>query len=207
PRRPLGADPGRGAAAQPRVRDGASELRDVGVVHEPGDRAARAAPEPGQVREEGLHAAEAPRRAGGAAASGSPGREAHAAHPGAGRLHRRAGGRPVQAGSLPVLTCARRLGGAEAPDGRGCSPAATRHWKLDNTDKGQPPVLSMLVRLPPLRRYLVSSFWKSTAATLFVLFAFAAPAAAQAGGVRAGVSVDPDQFYFGGHYESAELVD
>jgi len=53
----------------------------------------------------------------------------------------------------------------------------------------------------------VSSFWKSTAATLFVLFAFAAPAAAQAGGVRAGVSVDPDQFYFGGHYESAELVD
>ena len=48
--------------AEPRLRDRPSELRDVGVVHQPGDRAARAAREHRQVREEGLHAAEAPRR-------------------------------------------------------------------------------------------------------------------------------------------------
>ena len=33
------------------------------------------------------------------------------------------------------------------------------------------------------------------------------PADAQGPGVRAGVSVDPDQFYFGGHYETGELID
>ena len=32
-------------------------------------------------------------------------------------------------------------------------------------------------------------------------------ASAQDLGVRAGASVDPDQFYFGGHYESRPLVD
>lgn len=35
----------------------------------------------------------------------------------------------------------------------------------------------------------------------------AVPAAAQTTGVRAGVSLDPDQFYFGGHVETAPLVD
>jgi len=39
-----------------------------------------------------------------------------------------------------------------------------------------------------------------------VFFCAPAPAAAQAG-VRGGVSVDPDQFYFGGHYETGALVD
>jgi hypothetical protein len=39
------------------------------------------------------------------------------------------------------------------------------------------------------------------------LVATAATAAAQDVGVRAGVSVDPDQFYFGGHVETAPLVD
>ena len=33
------------------------------------------------------------------------------------------------------------------------------------------------------------------------------PAEAQGPGVRAGVSVDPDQFYVGGHYETGRLVD
>ena len=33
------------------------------------------------------------------------------------------------------------------------------------------------------------------------------PAHAQGPGVRAGVSVDPDQFYFGGHIETSPLVD
>jgi hypothetical protein len=39
-----------------------------------------------------------------------------------------------------------------------------------------------------------------------VLLATAAPALAQAG-LRGGVSVDPDQFYVGGHFETAPLVD
>jgi hypothetical protein len=34
-----------------------------------------------------------------------------------------------------------------------------------------------------------------------------APAAAQDAGVRGGISVDPDQFYFGGHLETSALVD
>ena len=34
-----------------------------------------------------------------------------------------------------------------------------------------------------------------------------APAAAQGPGLRGGVSVDPDQVYFGGHYETSPLVD
>ena len=42
---------------------------------------------------------------------------------------------------------------------------------------------------------------------VLVLFGGAIPGFAQGLGVRAGVSVDPDQFYFGGHYETAALVD
>jgi hypothetical protein len=38
--------------------------------------------------------------------------------------------------------------------------------------------------------------------------AFATSAAAQQGpGARAGVSVNPDQFYIGGHYDTGEIVD
>ena len=40
-----------------------------------------------------------------------------------------------------------------------------------------------------------------------VVLGIAAPAAAQGPGVRGGVSVDPDQVYFGGHYETEALVD
>ena len=79
PGRPQRADPRRGPAAESRLRDRPSELRDVGVVHQPGDRAARAAPAQRQVREEGLHPAEAPRRGSRAAAPGAPRREAHEA--------------------------------------------------------------------------------------------------------------------------------
>jgi len=46
-----------------------------------------------------------------------------------------------------------------------------------------------------------------TAIALFTGILFAVPAAAQEAGVRAGVSADPDQFYFGGHFETAPLVD
>jgi hypothetical protein len=45
------------------------------------------------------------------------------------------------------------------------------------------------------------------ATVLFACTAFAVPAAAQELGVRAGVSVNPDQFYFGGHAETAPLVE
>ena len=43
--------------------------------------------------------------------------------------------------------------------------------------------------------------------TLFAMVSSATPASAQAPGVRGGVSVDPDQFYLGGHYETGPLVD
>jgi hypothetical protein len=39
-----------------------------------------------------------------------------------------------------------------------------------------------------------------------VLFS-STPALAQDGGIRGGISVDPDQFYFGGHLETSPLVD
>lgn len=42
---------------------------------------------------------------------------------------------------------------------------------------------------------------------LVALFVFSSQAAAQDGGLRGGLSVDPDQFYFGGHLETAPLVD
>ena len=40
-----------------------------------------------------------------------------------------------------------------------------------------------------------------------VLVVVPSPAAAQGPGVRGGVSVDPDQFYVGAHYETGPLVD
>ena len=43
--------------------------------------------------------------------------------------------------------------------------------------------------------------------SVFALVAMPAPAAAQGPGARAGASVDPDQFYFGGHYETGPLVE
>ena len=48
-------------------------------------------------------------------------------------------------------------------------------------------------------RYVVS--------TLLVWAAVVGTAAAQGVGVRAGASVSPDQFYFGGHVETAPLVE
>lgn len=46
------------------------------------------------------------------------------------------------------------------------------------------------------------------AAFSFAFVLLAAPAAAQVStGIRAGASVDPDQFYFGGHVETRELVE
>jgi hypothetical protein len=42
---------------------------------------------------------------------------------------------------------------------------------------------------------------------LGIMVGLAAPASAQDFGVRAGVSIDPDQFYFGAHAQTAPLVD
>jgi hypothetical protein len=42
---------------------------------------------------------------------------------------------------------------------------------------------------------------------LAALFLFTASASAQDAGIQAGLSVDPDQFYFGGHVETSALVD
>lgn len=50
--------------------------------------------------------------------------------------------------------------------------------------------------------------WVSGLSFLLGLVLFTAtPAAAQDAGIRGGVSVDPDQFYFGGHLETSPLVD
>lgn len=42
---------------------------------------------------------------------------------------------------------------------------------------------------------------------LAILFLFSGSASAQDAGIRGGLSVDPDQFYFGGHIETSALVD
>jgi len=43
--------------------------------------------------------------------------------------------------------------------------------------------------------------------TILLCAVMAAPAHAQSAGVRVGVSGDPAQFYFGGHYESAPFAE
>ena len=53
----------------------------------------------------------------------------------------------------------------------------------------------------------VCMWFRSLVVTLIVVVSMALPAAAQDAGVRAGVSADPEQFYFGGHLETSPLVD
>lgn len=60
--------------------------------------------------------------------------------------------------------------------------------------------------MAPMTRWLTARV-KLLLFFLPVLLAAAAPAWAQGPGVRGGVSIDPDQFYFGGHYETDALVD
>lgn len=54
-------------------------------------------------------------------------------------------------------------------------------------------------------------YWLSPRVKVLLTVAFAllvsSHAWAQGPGVRGGVSIDPDQFYFGGHYETDALVD
>ena len=82
---------------------GPSQLRHERVVRQPGAGPDRAVDQPGQVSERSLRPAQEPRREGGAPAPGQARRQPHPAEPGAGRLHRRPRGRPVQARLLSLL--------------------------------------------------------------------------------------------------------
>jgi hypothetical protein len=59
------------------------------------------------------------------------------------------------------------------------------------------------------RTFSKTTVVKFLLAGLAVLAVLAVPewASAQGAGIRGGVSIDPDQFYFGGHYETDALVD
>ncbi len=57
-----------------------------------------------------------------------------------------------------------------------------------------------------MRHFVVR--WVTGVSFLLGLVLFSAtPALAQDGGIRGGISVDPDQFYFGGHLETSPLID
>ena len=115
-----------GPARQSRQRHGPSELRDERVLHQPDARPDRAVDPSRQIREEGLHPAEAARREGGAAASRQSRGQADQAQLGAGRLYRRAGRRPLQARSLPLLSLSRlpSLRAHAAPTGTSAAEAS-----------------------------------------------------------------------------------
>ena len=81
---------------EPRQRHGAPELRDVGQLHQPDAGADRAVDQAGPVREEGLRAAQAPRREGRGAAPRQGRRQADQAQRQAGHLSRPAGERPYK---------------------------------------------------------------------------------------------------------------
>ena len=56
-------------------------------------------------------------------------------------------------------------------------------------------------------RLSVARFVSGLSFLLFLTGISVTPAAAQDAGVRGGISVDPDQFYFGGHLETSPLID
>ena len=56
-------------------------------------------------------------------------------------------------------------------------------------------------------RFSVKRFLAGLSILLGVVVFSSTPALAQDGGIRGGISIDPDQFYFGGHLETAPLVD
>jgi hypothetical protein len=55
-------------------------------------------------------------------------------------------------------------------------------------------------------RHVVTRFVSGLSFLLGLMVFSSTPALAQDGGIRGGLSVDPDQFYFGGHLETAPLV-
>jgi len=56
-------------------------------------------------------------------------------------------------------------------------------------------------------RFCVNRWLTGLSFLLGVVVFSATPALAQDGGIRGGISVDPDQFYFGGHLETSPLID
>ena len=94
----------RGPSAQPGQRHRPPELRDVELLHQPGHGADRDLHQARGVPDRRVHAAQAPGREGRPPPPGRARREADPADQGAGRLHRRPGRGPVQAGPLPVLS-------------------------------------------------------------------------------------------------------
>ena len=98
--------PLRRSAAEPRQRDRPPELRDVELVHQPGDRPDRAVRPPRrQIRRRvrGLRPPQAPRRESRPPAPGGAGGRPDRADAGAVVLPRRPGRGPLQAGPLPLL--------------------------------------------------------------------------------------------------------
>ncbi len=55
-------------------------------------------------------------------------------------------------------------------------------------------------------RHAVTRFVSGLSFLLGLMVISSTPAVAQDGGIRGGLSVDPDQIYFGGHLETAPLV-
>lgn len=56
-------------------------------------------------------------------------------------------------------------------------------------------------------RQLMTRFVTTVSLVLALAAIAATPALAQDAGLRGGISVDPNQFYFGGHIETSPLVD
>ena len=56
-------------------------------------------------------------------------------------------------------------------------------------------------------RHVVTRFVSGLSFLLGLVVLSSVPAAAQDAGLRGGLSIDPDQFYFGGHIETSPLVD
>ena len=56
-------------------------------------------------------------------------------------------------------------------------------------------------------RFSVNRFLTGLSILLGVVLFSATPALAQDPGLRGGISIDPDQFYFGGHLETGPLVE
>lgn len=55
-------------------------------------------------------------------------------------------------------------------------------------------------------RYFVARWVTGLSFLLCAVLFSSTPALAQDGGIRGGISIDPDQFYFGGHLETSALV-
>ena len=135
-----------GRLGESRQCDGASELRDEFVVHEPDAGADGIVGQPREVRAQGLHAAEKVGRKGRAPSFGQVGSEADEAFAEAGGVSGHRAGRSVQVGSLSLLNGAQLMAGrsimilaaamiagiaASTPveAAAGCSASASAPWR------------------------------------------------------------------------------